>query len=245
VGQPNTRTQERSVAIVVPVLGRPDRVAPLVRSLDESVAAERRDGWQVELVFVCSPDDELEVAAVRAAGLEPLFAPWPAGRGDYARKINHAANLTDATWIFTGADDLRFLPGWLRAAISVHIRTGALVIGTNDLGNPAVMRGQHATHSLVHRDYLEHGTIDEPGVLLHEGYGHCWVDNEFVETARARGVFAFAKGSQVEHLHPIWHKAADDVTYRRGQESYRTDQRLFVRRRQLWARRTRVARSVA
>jgi hypothetical protein len=56
---------------------------------------------------------------VRAAGLEPLFAPWPAGRGDYARKINHAAQLTDATWIFTGADDLSFLPGWLRAAISV------------------------------------------------------------------------------------------------------------------------------
>lgn len=228
-------TVARSVAVLVPVLARPGRVRPLAHSLVSSTAQEVEDGWQVELVFVCSPEDRREIAAVRKQEHAPLVVDWPAGPGDYARKINHAARLADATWLFLGADDLRFFTGWLRACISTHIRTGALVVGTNDLGNPLVMRGGHATHSLVNRDYLEQGTVDESGLLLHEGYGHNWVDNEFVETARARKTFAFARDAGVEHLHPIWRKGTDDATYRRGQASYQDDRRLYQRRRELWS----------
>jgi hypothetical protein len=46
------------------------------------------------------------------------------------------------------------------------------------------MAGRHSTHSLVTRDYVERfGTIDEAGVVLHEGYPHEFVDDEFVQTA--------------------------------------------------------------
>lgn len=160
---------DRTVSVLIPVLNRPRFVRPLLDSLQASITAETRDGWQVWPVFICSPEDEPEIREVRHQGLEPLIAEWPAGPGDYARKINLAAarNDHDATWFLTAADDLRFHPGWLRAAISRHIRTGALVIGTNDLSNPYVMRGLYATHLLVHRDWVRLGTIDEPGLIFH------------------------------------------------------------------------------
>ncbi len=218
----------------MPVLDRPAAVAPLVASLDESVLRDRRAGWKVELVFVCSPEDRAEIAAVRACDLQPLIVPWPAGPGDYARKINHAARTFDTAWVFTAADDLRFHPGWLSACIKRHVRTGCRVIGTNDLGNPYVMRGMYATHLLVHREYVERGTIDEPGVIFHEGYDHNCVDTELVETAKIRREFAFAKDAHVEHLHPSWKKGTEDATYRKGRAHHADDRQLLNHRRALW-----------
>lgn len=114
------------------------------------------------------------------------------------------------------------------------------VVGTNDLGNPRVIAGKTATHSLVTRAYVgEHGTVDEPGKVLHEGYQHNFCDTEFVETAKRRGAWAFAGDSVVEHLHPHWSKGDDDETYRRGQAGFEVDRRLHARRRRLWQRRLR------
>jgi hypothetical protein len=218
-----------SVAVLIPVLGRPHRVAPLVESLNLSVEQERSEGWIVRTVFVCTPGDDAEIAAVRAHEDELLFYD-----GGYAAKCNHATRMVDADWYLTAADDLRFHPGWLSAAIDVHEKTGAPVVGTNDLHNPSVISGLYATHLLVHRNYLERGTIDEPGLLMHEGYDHNCVDTELVETAKSRGMFAFAKDSRVEHLHPIWKGAPDDATYRKGRERHVQDRRLLAVRRRLW-----------
>ena len=224
----------RTLAALIPVLGRPRNVAPLVRSFFSSV----EDEWTgADLVFVCTPGDDEQIAAVRAVGFEPIVVSWKAGPGDYARKINHAVALTDAAWLFTGADDLRFHPGWLHAAISVHIRTGALVVGTNDLHNASVRSGQYATHLLVHRSYLDRAVVDEPGKLFHEGYDHNCVDTELVETAKANGVWAFAKDSHVEHLHPVFRLAQDDATYRKGRKDHMADKQLLQKRRHLWKRR--------
>ena len=49
-----------------------------------------------------------------------------------------------------------FSPGWLDAALA-HDGPGIGVIGTNDLHNPAVLRGLHSTHSLVKRTYADLG----------------------------------------------------------------------------------------
>jgi hypothetical protein len=211
------------------VLDRPANVKPLVESLNLSVEAERSEGWAVRAVFVCTLGDDAEIAAVRAQEVELLFHD-----GGYAAKCNHATRLVDVDWYLTAADDLKFHLGWLRAAISAHIRTGALVVGTNDMHNPSVVNGFYATHLLVHRDYVERGTIDKPGVLMHEGYDHNCVDTELVETAKSRGMFAFAGDARVEHLHPIWKGAPDDATYRRGRENHAADRRLLAVRRRLW-----------
>lgn len=212
------------IDLLIPVLGRPQRAGPLVESIRAATTVEHR------IVFLCSPGDDEEIGAAAATGAGVIVVGWQPGPGDYARKINLGIEETDGEWIFQGADDLRFHPGWDTAAL----RVGAPLTGTNDLGNPLVRRGGHATHSLVQRQYVEEqGTIDGDG-MLHPGYHHCWVDNELIETARVRGAFRPAHRSHVEHLHPIWHKGTDDATYQRGQEGYRADHALFLSRRPLW-----------
>lgn len=212
------------ITLLIPVLGRPERAAPLVESIHEATEEPH------EIVFLASPHDAKQIAAALETGERVILCPFDRQPGDYARKINYGITQTTGEWIFQGADDVRFHRGWDAEALAV----GAPVTGTNDLGNPLVMRGGHATHSLVQRAYVEEqGTIDGDG-LLHEGYSHCWVDNELVETARARGAWKAARRSHVEHLHHIWHKGSDDATYRQGQAGYQADFRLFTARRPLW-----------
>lgn len=222
-----------SVSVLIPVLNRPERVAPLVESLKESV----RD-VPVTLIFLCTPGDTAEQQAIVDVGLTPAVVGWDAGPADWARKINLGYSMTRDDWIFTGADDLCFCPGWADRALECAAETGAQVIGTNDLGNPRVMKGAHATHNLVSRRYAdEHGTIDGRGQVVSEAYDHNFVDDELVETARRRGTWAFCVDSEVPHLHPHWGHGEIDSTYRKGLAGFDRDRRLFMKRRRRITRR--------
>lgn len=217
------------VSILIPVLRRPQNIQPLV----ESVEANTKD---FELLFIASPGDEEEIAELE--NQNQYYGIMNAGyenAGDYARKINAGFNSTEAEWYFLGADDLRFYPNWFEYAMVVHERTGACVIGTNDLGNPLVMKGLHSTHSLVLGDYASRcGTIDEPGKILHESYPHEYVDNEFVETARCRMAWAFSQKSIVEHLHPNWKKSKMDSIYAAQSNRMQAGKKIYERRSRLW-----------
>lgn len=213
-----------TIDLLIPVLRRPQNAQPLVDSIDANTTTPHR------VTFICSEDDTDEIAAAMLTGKSIVLCP----EDGYAPKINLAARASLADFVFLGADDLRFHPGWDEEAIRVHELTGMPVVGTNDLGNPTVMSGKHATHSLVHRSYLMYGTADDPAKLLHEGYAHNWVDTEFIETAIARCAFDFARDSHVEHLHPLWKKGPHDEVYELGQRRYHDDRRIFMRRRPLW-----------
>lgn len=222
------------IAVLVPVLERPERAAPLVESIREASTVG------VRIVFLCTYWSDM-LAAQEAGADEAITVPFALEGGDYARKINYGFTVTSEPWCLQAADDLRFHRGWDEEALRIGVNAAACVIGTNDLGNPLVKQGRHATHSLIRRSYVEElGTIDEPGLALHEGYWHCWVDNELVETAKHRRVYFAARRSFVEHLHHIWpdghggRKGSDDATYRRGQERYKADHALYVERRPLW-----------
>ncbi len=218
-----------SVTVIIPVLSRPHRVAPLLASLFTSI-----EHHECRALFVCSPDDEGEIAAIHSSGSTPLIVTWEPGCGDYARKINLAFARSATEFCLLGGDDLSFRTGWFDAAVRLHEVTGACVIGTNDLGNPRVVSGQHSTHPLVHRDYAECGTIDEDGQILHEGYWHNFVDDEFIGTAKLWGTYAHSHDSVVAHEHPAWRKGEWDATYAKGQEHFAEDRALFNSRRQLW-----------
>ena len=218
-----------TVVVIAPVLGRPQNA----RRLSESL---RKSGATARLVFVCSPGDDEQIAASQKVA-DTLIVDWQPGPADWSRKINWALTQTTEEWVLLGADDLRFDFAWEEQALRTAEQMGCSVIGTNDLGNAFVMRGQLATHALVRRDYaVEHGTIDEPGKILHEGYYHNFVDVELTETARARGQFAFARKSIVEHLHPAWGKSVMDTTYEKALDKrhFEKDRRLLLRRRRLW-----------
>lgn len=212
-----------TIEVLIPVFRRPKRIRPVVGSVRDSQA----DIPLVPVVIASQIDRDSHTHA-RAEGVELVILPGERTGGDYARKINFAIAQSKADWWLLGADDLSFEKGWAEEAMIVHEETGALVIATNDLGNQRVIDGKHATHPLVHRDFLS-STPDEG--LLHEGYDHNFVDDELVLLALLTESFAAAPNARIEHLHPFWEKGQMDGTYRLGQRYFHQDRRLFLRRR--------------
>lgn len=221
------------VAILIPVLRRPHRVKPIIDSIRASL-----NGTAFQIVFIASYGDTKEIHTINRFMADDirLLMIEPNLVGDYAKKINYAYQETsDARWFFLGADDIHFHAGWFNNAMAMYAATGRFVIGTQDLGNDRVLRGEHATHSLVHRDYISaHGTIDEQGKILHEGYPHEFVDDEFIATAKLRDDFVFCNDSVVEHLHPMWGKAPTDALYNLQRKRMTQGRRIFEKRKRLW-----------
>jgi hypothetical protein len=173
----------------------------------------RASSGLVTAYAVCNTDEADQAETWAAAGARILFAP----AHTFAERMNDGYRRTDEPFVFVVGDDVRFRKGWLDQAQAVAAR-GFDVIGTNDLGNPRVIAGEHATHLLIRRSYIDEtgASWDGPKVLAHEGYGHWYVDDEIVTAAKQRGVWAMAIDSHVEHLHPMWGKGADDPLYQLG-----------------------------
>ena len=213
------------LAILVPVLRRPQNVRPLLESIAATTPGAR-------VLFIADPDDWREIDELRyAQGLDwPMVVDVLKWDGSYARKINAAIRHTSEGLLFLGADDLRFVEGW-REAAEAHLHP-AEVVGVNDLlARPH--RPDHATHFLVTRAYAAKGTIDGQDGLLSEAYEHNFVDDELIATAVQRGVYAYAEDAQINHLHPLA-GAPMDPTYEKGYETMRRDRRRFNIRRQMW-----------
>jgi hypothetical protein len=208
-------------AVIVPVLRRPQNAEPFMRSLRASTGL-------AEAYAVVEEDDVATQDAWREAGASLIVT----NMRTFAEKINLGYENTDESWLFIVGDDVRFHPGWLDHAQQVAVNTGAKVIGTNDNANARVMAGEHATHMLIARDYIaEHGASwDGPGVVCHEGYGHWYVDDEIVTTAKQRNTFAPALASVVEHIHPMTGQVETDDVYKLGQASAGKDKILFSKR---------------
>lgn len=214
------------IAVLCPVLGRPHNVEPFLESLQGTKS-------EYCVYFICSPRDTGQIEECQSSEAEVIVVPWNPSRADFAKKINLAFDRTEEEWLFQAADDIRFKDKWDVHALAMAKRNGARVIGTNDLGNPSVLRGRHSTHTLFHRSYIEEygsGTMDNTGRVFSELYDHQWTDNEFIMTATHRREFIYARNSIVEHLHPHWGKGAMDVTYEKATRSSESDMLLFKSR---------------
>ena len=215
------------LAILIPALGRPDTIPRVIRSIRKTTTDPR-------IVFICTEGDNLVIDKVLNAAEVTLIVMPKCERGDYAKKINAGYHQTTEPLIFMGATDLNFHSGWYEAAKS-KLSNQIHVVGTNDLGNPEVLKGNHSTHSLVTREYADtQGTIEGPGALLYEGYWHEYVDDEFVSTAKYRDAFAMAMDSVVEHMHPWFGKAAWDRQYRDTRKRWLQGKELYTARSPLW-----------
>jgi len=233
------------VAVIVPVTGRPESAVPFMQSLRASTGlacvyavcdAHDDDTWKAwqdagadhVLQVVYAPDDGEPVVVCADDGVGAIRRRI----GSFAEKVNDAAKDVTEPWLFLVGDDVRFHPGWLDHAQHVASTYGADVIGTNDLGTKRVTDGEHATHVLVRREYVEEvgASWDGPGVVCHEGYRHWYVDDEIVTAAKLRGVWQMALGSVVEHLHPLFGKGAEDDVYRLGQQHAADDGKRFEER---------------
>lgn len=215
---------DEQVAVVVPVMLRPQNAGPFMRSLRASTG--------LATVFAVADESDVDtVAAWEATGVRVLPVDFGDRAGTFAEKVNHAAKHLheDWRWLFITGDDVQFHPGWLDHVLHTARLCEASVVGTNDLGNPRVTAGEHGTHLLISRRYIvEQGASwDGPGVVCHEGYRHWYVDDEIVTVAKQRGTWASSLGSVVEHMHPLFGKGTDDEVYRIGQRRSGRDAALF------------------
>jgi hypothetical protein len=217
------------IDILVPVLGRPHRAAPLVQNIRDTTTVPHA------ITFICSPEDKEQIAAVLDLRTDYVCMDEPAGPGDYAKKINagfQREGRQDCEWIFQAADDLTFQPVWAEAALKMaDSGPGYDVVATNDLANASVKRGLFGTHNLIRRRYV---TEQQAGQVLHEGYDHNYVDRELCGWAQHRGVYVFARHSHVQHSHPLWGTAPQDSTYRKSLKRAARDHKLFLSRAHLW-----------
>ena len=211
------------IDVLIPVLGRPERIPQVAESLKNTFQPYL-------LVFICSPTDTEALTACRNYA-DTLVVDWHPGKGDFAKKINTAFRETESEWVFQGATDISFSENWDMHALKVAER-GFRVIGTNDLHNPAVVRGLHSTHTLFARSYVEErpATVDESDPVFWEGYDHQFCDMELVEVAKRRKEWASAKRAVVEHFHPHWGNAERDKTYIKAMRSTNRDRRLYMQR---------------
>jgi hypothetical protein len=211
----------KDLAVLVPVLGRPHRVAPTLTSFYRTAPSCR-------VLFIADPDDSEELEAIRAEG-----AKYITPGGSYASKINAGVRATAEPFVFTAADDLLPHEGWFEAAVEC-ISAGVEVVGANDLIQRRPRFQENATHFLLTRKAAEEPCLDgSPGPMF-SGYVHNYPDRELVETARRRETYAYCPEAVVEHLHPMNGKAEMDSTYERGSATMRADSHRFVERKALW-----------
>lgn len=220
-----------SVSVLIPV-ARPANIPALLESLAASQG-------HVELapVLIVSENDKKSIRVCSKSGARYLVSPSKVGHGDFAAKIDLGYRSTDTPWIFQGAEDIEFSFGWADVAVDHADKTGALVVGTNDQGNPEVLRGIHSTHSLISRSYCDDpgASMDGANTVFSREYAHNWTDAELVGVAKSRGVWAFAADSIVRHNHPHWGRGAMDDIYALGLSSFEKDRRTFMQRRRMWA----------
>lgn len=203
-----------SLATLVPVLNRPQNVAPLVQSWDDS----RTPGI---LVFIVEQRDHDEMIAVhQAAEKNRLVRCLPVvDAHTWGEKINVAIQTVPAKWYLCAADDVRFHAGWWAHTGELRADDRIMVIGTNDLGNPRVTAGDHTCHPLVRGTYARQPNRDG-GPFCPEAITHWGVDDVIVNRAKAEGVWASCLGAVVEHLHPYWQDGVPwDQTYAEGEAS--------------------------
>jgi hypothetical protein len=218
------------IDVLVPVLGRPQNAQPLADSLRENTTAP------VRLLFLASPGDSEEIAAIEAAEADYLVMDFEAGSGDFARKINAGFRATEHPFVLSGADDIEFTPGWDDRVLAAA-ESGKGVIGTNDQANKHVMAGLFSTHPVIRRSYvLEHGgSLDGPGFVYHEGYDHNYVDRELAHLAQSRDEWIFVSDAVVAHRHPGWNAAITaGETYAKGRRRFHEDHVLFIERAAGW-----------
>lgn len=210
------------IAVLIPTLGRPHRIPGLVENL-------RLTAPDAEVYLIHEPEDDATRTAIRVSGARAIANTRSPS---YAGAVNTALLATTEPLLYVAADDFYFHPHWLPPLMDLV--KDYPVVGSNDLHNTDVTAGNMATSFLIRRDYALTAVVDEPGVMLHEGYTHNFVDAELVATAQSRGAFAHCATSHVEHLHYLWGLAVKDETYAKSVRHHEADQALFRSRQALW-----------
>jgi glycosyltransferase involved in cell wall biosynthesis len=219
---------DRTVAVLIPTLWRPNKMRENVDNLHAVTGRE-----DIDIVFIIEEDDEDSLNASKNLNAITLINKR---KRNFAGAINTAVQSLDHNYIFGASDDFLFHPNWLPPLMELSENYG--VVGANDLGNSINNGGIPSVSYLVRRDYVPRACIGYPENLLYEGYHHNFTDTELSDCADAHGEHVFCAESIVEHMHPSLGKSIIDRTYMLSfnHEQYYEDNELFMSRRPLWGR---------
>ena len=209
-----------NLSICVPTFHRPHALESLVKNIHEATTTPH------SIYFVTEPDDAESIAEINRLGENLIINKYP---GTHTGAANTAYESTSEPYFIIANDDFTFHLDWdVRALLAI---TGFGVCGLSD-----GFSKQYTQITLVDRNYIEtqSGVIDEPNTLYHRGYHHNYVDTEFSETAKKRGMFTTCSESVVEHRHYSYNKSPMDDTYRKTLTGVSHDMALYESRRHLW-----------
>jgi hypothetical protein len=205
-------------AILIPSLNRPQRLVEVVNNIHDTTPEDHF------LLFMVSDPASKDILA----DLGELY--WDDSNAADQRYVTRNNKLVryigDADYVFFDSDDVKHHPKWLTRAIAPTLQ-GAKLVVVNDLHNA------NGTQALITADYIEHAVFDAPGNVFHGGYIHNFADTEQYATAMAQGVYASARDSIVEHLHPVFHGPGAlpwDSTYEGAREGWQHDAALYEAR---------------
>ncbi len=222
----NQKNEIPSVAIIIPTYKRSHKLVAVYKN------AKLSSPLVSEVYFVIENDDRESAITIKRNRL-PFFRNERSK--NYAGAFNTAFSKIKEKYVFIGSDDLDFKSRWLENCLA-KMGSPIKIVGTNDMHNINVRSGVYATHFLIDREYLSKysGIDSDKNMVLYEGYAHNYIDREFVEVAKMRGVFATGLDAIVEHLHWGYGLSPNDETYS-NQGSLKSDHKIYRDRMALWS----------
>lgn len=226
----SAKATNQAIAVLIPTLGRPNRVQKLLHNLNATTACD------FTVYFIVEQDDLRTIEAVRRTAAELILND---DQPNYASCINTAYRKTDEPYLFLGADDIVFVDRWLEEAVAAMADPRVGVVGTVD---PRTPQPDHSAHSLVRRRYIEEqsGCMDLRDTVLYP-YRHGFTDHELVGVAKSRNAYVYCEGARIEHHHPGWDSLGRvrggstlDATYLKGNRYHRLDTLTFIERFRKW-----------
>ena len=207
-----------SLAILIPAM-RPHRLPDVIASIQESTSDYR-------IVVIATGE------CAEAAKALPVDLVEDQG-GTWSERLNRGYRITNESVVFTGADDLRFHPGWFEAVTIAmnQFPNGYGVVAVNDQHNRA------GVHFAISKRYIDEigGVIDQPpGVIACEAYRHAYSDDELRSTAMFHNRFVWCESAVVEHMHAGAGKAPNDEVYEIGNASMGPGLTTYQSRAHLW-----------
>jgi hypothetical protein len=204
-------------AILLPSLGRPQRLADTAKNIHTNTDVDHRIFWCVDGL---SSKQNLDAIG------EKYIDDSDTDDHRYVTRMNRLCRELPAEFrtVFFGSDDVVHHSFWLERAITVMEEQQKACDVVNDGRNP------NGTQALMLRDYLPFAVFDDPEVAFHPGYQHNFADTEMFATAMKYGQYARAPESVVEHLHPIFgarNARPWDATYTNAQAQWNIDSQRF------------------
>lgn len=209
----------REIAVIVPVIERPEAAKPFM------------DSWRA------ATEGHSSVYAITHAGDTETIAAWRAEKPRrvlraagprFADKVDAGYRWTREPWLLIVGDDVTFHEGWESAALRAG-KQGA-VVSTNDCHRTDL--DQLAIHPMFSRSYLDlvGATVDGPKTITSKEYFHQYIDQEWSNLARARGELVYAPRARIAHNHPIFVGGEGDPIYVMAQEHAERDRETCIRR---------------